>query len=113
MEFMREGGFGMWLTLAVFLGGVGLAYARRAQGGERIALGGAIAVLASGLLGMSTGIYATVTYLGGVAAAEHSEVLAIGIRESVNNTLFAAALAFVLAIVGVVLGPRARAAVAG
>ena len=104
IEFMREGGFGMWLTLAFFLAGAVASVLRRHRDGERWAYGGAIAVLASGLLGMSTGLYMTVAHASGDA-----EILGVGIRESLNNTVFAAVLAFVLAFAGLALAGRGAA----
>jgi len=103
IEFMHEGGFGMWLTLAFFVVGTGAAVMRRARDGERWAYGGAIAVIASGLLGLSTGLYLTVA-----AAAGDAEVLGTGIRESANNTVFAAVLALVLAFIGLALDRKAQ-----
>jgi len=100
MDFMREGGFGMWVTVLFFAVGVGQALARRRTDGAAWAQGAALAVIASGLLGMSTGLYNTVAH-----AAADPEVLGIGIRESVNNTVLAAALSFVLAVLGLAL-PR-------
>ena len=107
IDFMLEGGFAMWFTLALFLVGTAAAVTRRHQDGERWAYGGAIAVIASGLLGMSTGLYMTVAH-----AAGDPEILGIGIRESVNNTVLAAVLAFVLAFVGVALSRRGLTATA-
>ena len=101
IDFMHEGGWGMWATLLVFLAGVGLAVIRRNEDGAQWAIGGGIAVLASGLMGMSTGLYMTVAN-----AAGNPETLGIGIRESVNNTVFAAFLALLLAALGVALSRR-------
>lgn len=109
MTFMHEGGFAMWATLIFFLASAATAVARRAHGGEKVAFGGALITLASGLLGMSTGLYNTVAYAAGVGAGERAEILGIGIRESVHNTTFAAVLGFVLAVMGLVLAQRASA----
>ena len=101
IEFMHEGGWGMWATLLFFLVGAGLAVVRRNEDGVQWAVSGAIAVIASGLLGMSTGLYMTVAH-----AAGNPETLGVGIRESVNNTVFAAFLSLLLAVVGVALSWR-------
>lgn len=98
IDFMREGGFGMWLTLIFFGAGMVAAIVRRKTDGTSWANAAAIATLSSGLLGMSTGLYLTVA--AAAAAGQSAEVLGIGIRESVNNTVFAAILALVLAAVG-------------
>lgn len=102
IDFMHEGGWGMWATLLFFLVGTGLGVHRRNEDGAQWAIGGAIAVIASGLLGMSTGLYMTVAH-----AAGNPETLGIGIRESVNNTVFAAFLSLLLAVLGVALSVRA------
>ncbi|HJL16153.1 MAG TPA: hypothetical protein RMH99_10875 [Sandaracinaceae bacterium LLY-WYZ-13_1] len=102
---MHEGGFAMWLTLAIFAASVAGALWRRRRGGDRIAFGGAIATLASGLLGMSTGLWLTATH-----AAGEAEILGVGIRESANNTVFAGALGLALAVLGLALTVRREAA---
>lgn len=96
IEFMYEGGWAMWGTLALFLGSAAVAVMRRGEGGQNIALAGAVLTLSSGVLGFSTGLYATVKYLDQVADPDKAEILAIGIRESANNTLLAGALATLL-----------------
>lgn len=101
IEFFREGGFGMWLTLIFFTAALAVAIVRRRTDGVSWALGGAVATLGSSLIGVSTGLYMTVA---AAAEAGHSaEILGIGIRESVNNTVFGGILALVLATVAVSL----------
>lgn len=112
MEFMHEGGLAMWATLVVFGAAIAVSILRRKEDGSRIALAGAVAVIASGLAGFSTGLYATVSHLGTVEAAERAESMSIGLRESVNNTLFAAVLAFALAVLAVAIAPRKQLAAA-
>lgn len=106
MEFFAEGGWGMWATLAFFVGGGALAIARRTRGGERIAFGAAVAVVASGLLGFSTGLHATAMYVSRLPVEEQAEMLSIGMRESSNNTIFAGALAIALGLLGLALAGR-------
>jgi hypothetical protein len=107
MTFMHEGGLAMWATLIFFLASAATAIVRRAHGGDKVALAGAIVTLASGMLGMSTGLYNTVVHAAAAAADQRADILGIGIHESVNNTVFAAALGFILAVIGLVLSQRA------
>ncbi|MGE0789290.1 MAG: hypothetical protein AB7S26_26690 [Sandaracinaceae bacterium] len=106
--FFVEGGYAMWMTLILFLGAGALAFVRRADFGERIALSGAVLTVASGLAGLSTGLYTTVAYVSTLAAAEQAHVLGVGIRESVHNTLFAGILAALLVLLGLGIGLTRR-----
>ncbi len=106
IEFMHEGGFAMVGTLVLFVITAVLAVVRRSRGGERIAVVGAVLTLASGLCGMSTGLYNTVAYASAQAASEQAEILGVGIRESVHNTLFAGLLATGLGVIALTLGLR-------
>lgn len=106
MGFMQEGGWGMWATLVIAVGGAALAIARRRRGGERIAFGTAVGVVASGLLGLSTGLHATAAFVGTLPVEQQAEVLAMGMRESANNTIFAGGLAIALCLLGLALRGR-------
>lgn len=108
MAFMHEGGVAMWATLILFLIAGGVAVARRSKDGWQIALAGAVLVTASGLLGFSTGLYATMAHSAGMAAERHVEIMGIGLRESVNNTIFGALLAAGLTILAVTLARGTR-----
>jgi hypothetical protein len=111
MEFMREGGLFMWVMLAVALGACAGAIARRASNGDRIAAAGAFACLSLGLVGLSMGLAMTTAAAQRFAAAERADILAIGIRESINNSVFGALLALALGAAALTLGRgRARAA---
>lgn len=106
--FMHEGGVAMWVMLVVALIAGGLAIYRRKSSGSRTSLQGALAVLGFGVMGFSTGLYATVAAAGRVAATQSTEILMIGIRESANNTVFGAALALCLLLMTAVLNSMAR-----
>ena len=103
LNFMHEGGFGMWAILIAAVASLATAVVRRRKGG-RAGLHGALACLALGALSFSTGLYNTVA--AATAAANTSEILCIGIRESANNTLFGAALALLLLLASAALKPR-------
>ncbi len=104
MAFMHEGGLAMWATLILFLIGAAMAVVRRKEDGWRVALGGAVFCIASGLAGFATGLYNTVAYLGQVAIEQRVEILGTGMRESAHNVLFAAILAFALAVLALSIG---------
>jgi hypothetical protein len=112
MTFMHEGGLAMWATLILFVAATAASLIRRKQDGNRIAISGAVAVIASGLAGFSTGLYTTLSHLGSLDAADRAEAMSFGLGESVNNTLFAAVLAFGLAVLAIALAPRRELAAA-
>lgn len=107
MTFMHEGGIPMWLTLVLFMAAAGVAGVLRRDGGGRLAALGAVACLASGLVGFAAGLYNVVAYAQGVEAAQRADVLGIGLGEAANNLLWGGALGLVLVVVAVALG-RAR-----
>jgi hypothetical protein len=106
MEFMREGGVVMWVMLVVALVSLGLAVARRAQGGWVIALHGAVAVVAFGLIGLSLGLSNVMSALQLAPEAQRWMLLEIGTREALNNSLFAGALTLLLGLTSFALYPR-------
>lgn len=112
MEFMHEGGLAMYPVLAVAVAAGAGAVARRRGDGWRLALFGAVACLALGMAGVSGGVYNTVAAAGRAAefGTDAVTLLSIGLRESVNNTLFAGLCAFALAAIGVAVAPRGAAA---
>jgi hypothetical protein len=112
MTFMHEGGVAMWLTLVIFAAATAGSLLRRKQDGSRIALSGAVLVIASGLVGFATGLYAVVSHIGGLEVAERVDAMGMGLSESVHNVLFAAVLSVLLAIVAIVIAPRKQLAAA-
>jgi hypothetical protein len=107
MTFMRDGGLAMWLTLLFFVVAAIVALiARNDSRGWRIAAIGSVAVIASGLAGFATGLYKTVEFISSVELERRTEVLGLGLSESVNNILFGGVLAFVLAVVALALAAR-------
>lgn len=108
-QFMREGGFGMWLVLAIAVSSLAVGWARRRGDGSRIAFGGMVAVSALGPLGYSTGMYNVVAYVKKLPPGEQVEVLLVGLREANHNLLFAALLAVALGAAALVLGRTSAA----
>ena len=104
MNFMREGGFNMWVLLIIGVGTVATAVARP-QGRRVILLGGTVLVLAATLFGLATCHYAVAAYFAANPQATAHD-LAIGLRESANNALLGPALALLLGA-GAAFSPRA------
>ncbi len=105
MDFMREGGFAMWLMLASAVGAAALAAMKPAARRGRVLGLAAVWVLAQGLLGMAAVIHATVRYLDRVPPPDMTRILAAGLGELANNGVLAAALATLLGL-GYVLTTR-------
>ena len=100
MEFMHEGGFAMWPSLITAV--AVCVWAWRAPPAKRagLLLGGAVLVLGLGVLGLSTGIHATVYGLqragDTIPMEDQVKILAQGMRESANNGVLCGALVAML-----------------
>jgi len=105
MNFMREGGFNMWLLLPFGIGSAALAVAR--PGRRRVVLlGGTLLVLAAALFGLATGHYAVAGYFAANPQATAHD-LAQGLRESAHNAILGPAIALLLGGAAA-LSPSAR-----
>jgi hypothetical protein len=100
MDFMRAGGFSMWLMLVAAIATIAVAFTRPRDKRPGILFGGAVISIALGMLGMSTGM---------VAVAQNFQqfpdkvaALGEGLGELSNNGTFAVILALVLFVVGLV-----------
>ena len=96
MTYMREGGFNMWLLLAVAIGTVVLAFVRPREQRAKIFHGGCIACLISGLFGLAAGMEAVSAHYG--RFDDPTAALGQGLGELANNGSFAAVLALLLGI---------------
>jgi len=94
MNFMREGGFNMWLLLLFGVGTAALAVARP-QRRRAVLLGGTLLVLASTLFGLATCHYAVAGYFAANPQATAHD-LAVGLRESAHNAILGPVLALLL-----------------
>lgn len=96
MEFMRDGGFGMWLMLAtaIVLGGVAVAR----KGGARASLlaAGTVIILLEGLLSIGLNLEAVSAHYA--QFPNPVEALGAGIGEAANAAWFASLLAAVLGV---------------
>jgi hypothetical protein len=102
LDFMREGGFTMWLLLAAVIG-TAVKAARSAPGARAsVLLFGAAASLVIGLYGLSMGMTAVAGYFDGHPDAT-AHILAVGIGELSRNGSFAAGLALVQGLAGMTM----------
>lgn len=106
LEHFRDGGYGMYPTLAfgALLVAVAVKYA---MAPDRRFLPLLIALnvltLSAGALGFVTGVITTARYLGEVAPSNQGYIAIEGVGESLNNVAFALILV-VLAAIAVTLG---------
>jgi hypothetical protein len=100
MQFMIEGGWGMW-AMVVAAVGAGIYAATRPSGGRSAALAaGAFGVVLLGILGMSTGMEAVAAGIGRHRATwpEAGYTVALGLGELANNGTLAVVLAALLCV---------------
>jgi len=91
MDFMRDGGFNMWLLVFAAVATVVVAVIRKPDERALTFLCGCIISLILGFLGISTGLQAVAA--GYTKFPEPLAALAMGLRELSNNGILAALLA--------------------
>jgi hypothetical protein len=101
MEYMRDGGWGMWGILIAAIATVAVTATRPKERRVAALMGGCIAVLMMGMLGMATGMVA-VSH-GYQKFPDKVEALAVGLGELSNNGTFAGGLVALLGIAAIVL----------
>jgi len=107
MEFMRDGGMGMWAMVAAFVAVGALALRAKAEDRGRIFDRGGAAILMLGILGMATGMVAVSKHVAGAENA--GQLTAIGLGELANNGILAAVLFVVLQVGAMFTAKRAVA----
>jgi hypothetical protein len=105
LNYMREGGFGMWLLLAAALVTCGLAATRTARARPAILVAGCITSLMLGLLGLSLGLAAVSAQYG--RFPDPVAAIGQGLGELSHNGTFAAALAALQGIAALVAAHHA------
>jgi len=91
MNYMREGGFNMWLLLAVAIGAAVLAFVRPREQRPTILLGGMVLCVILGILGLATGLEAVSANFG--RFDDPTVAIGQGLGELANNGTFSATLA--------------------
>ncbi len=101
MEYFRDGGWGMWGILIAAIATVAVTFLRPKEKRVGSLMGGCIAVLMAGMMGMATGMEAVSAQYG--KFPDKVEALGMGLGELANNGTFAATLAGLLGLVALVL----------
>ncbi len=106
MDYMRDGGWGMWGILIVAIGCVAMTFLRSKEKRVGVLLGGCVAVLTMGMLGMATGMAAVSRNVQ--KFPDKVEAIAVGLGELANNGTFAGTLVLVLGAAALVLGALSK-----
>lgn len=101
MDYMREGGWGMWAILITAIAAAAIAATRPKEKRVGALMGGCIAVLMQGMLGMATGMVAVSHNYA--KFPEKVDAVAAGLGELANNGTFAGAVVLVLGLWALVL----------
>lgn len=96
MEFMREGGFAMWVILATGVLAVVLAATRPAAARPGVLMTGSIATIIQGMLGLSTGLL--MVSRNYQRFPNPMEAIGAGLGEASHNGSFAALVAALLGV---------------
>lgn len=103
MNYMREGGYGMWMILVTSIAVAAWGLTRPKSERSSVFLAGCIVALIQGILGLSTGMEAVARHMAerGSHYPDQGAVVAIGLGELANNGTFAVffAAAFGLAAI--------------
>ncbi len=108
MDFMREGGWNMWLILVAAIASVVIAFLKPAKERAGVLATGAIVLIGLGMFGMGTGLDAVSRNYS--RFPDHVEAIGIGLGELSHNGTFAGTLAFLLGIAALVTKRLAKAA---
>ncbi len=88
MDYFRDGGWGMWAILIAAIATVAVTFLRAKEKRVGTLMGGCIAVLMAGMMGMATGMEAVSAHY--VKFPDKVEALGQGLGELANNGTFAA-----------------------
>ena len=103
IDIIRECGFAAWLSLLIFVGGLAAVFTvgRKVGRPGSVAAAFAVAVIASGALGIGTGQrLVDRAAMGQTELAKQVEFLSIGTREASANLLLSGACGLLLMAVG-------------
>jgi len=110
MTYMHEGGFNMWLLLAVGVGTAVVAAMKPREARPGILVGGSWLCVVFGLLGLALGMEAVSAHYG--RFDDPTAALGTGLGELANNGSFAAILALLLGAASLVTKRMLRGATA-
>jgi hypothetical protein len=108
VEYFRNGGFNMWLLLAILVGTAAVGAMRDKERRPLVFLSGTVLALISGLFGMATGMVAVSK--GYSRFPDPTAAIAEGLSELSNNGTFGAAIALVLGALALVTLRASKAA---
>ena len=101
MDYFRDGGWGMWAILIAAIATVAVTFTRPKEKRVGALMGGCIAVLMAGMIGMATGMVAVSR--GYQKCPDKADAIAQGLGELANNGTFAGVLVAVLGLAALVL----------
>jgi hypothetical protein len=104
LTYFQEGGYAMWMILAVAVASLATAGTARGQRRCRALWLGSYGALIAGVFGMAVGMVAVSRNIA--RYADKGAAVAEGLGELSNNGTFAAVLATGLAVLAVALAPR-------
>ena len=107
MDYMRNGGMGMWLMLITALIVAGLAATRPREARSGVLAKGCVVILMQGMLGMATGMMAVSAKYD--RFPDKTAAIAEGLGELANNGTFSAILFTLLGIAALVTQVRPAA----
>lgn len=108
MNFMRDGGFNMWLILAAAIATVVIAFLKPAKERAGVFAIGAVILIGLGMFGMALGMKAVSNNFA--RFPDHAEAIGIGLGELSNNGSFGGLLATVFGIAALITKRLAKAA---
>ena len=104
MDYMREGGYSMWLMLLTAVAFGAFALTRPKASRASVLVAGCIALIVEGILGLATNLEAVSAHY--TRFPDKVEAIGIGIGEAANAGTFSAMLAFLLGIGALIAGRR-------
>ena len=106
MNYIREGGFSMWLMILTTVATAALAFARRREQRPDVLLGGLLFVVLQGVLGLSTGMIAVSRSYS--RFPDKTDAIAQGLGELANNGTLCFMLGTALGVATLVTRRMAR-----
>jgi hypothetical protein len=101
MDYFREGGWGMWAILITAIATLAITVMRPKEKRVGALVGGCIALLMGGMLGMATGMVAVSRNYA--KFPDKTDAVAAGLGELANNGTFAGSLVALFGLAALVL----------